>query len=156
MHDKSLKEELNWVVDYGLGILDPFVEDPDQVLGGKRSRTNSFYPYANEYEMRLAFEYIFMTEDVTEAAWALWIATQLSLQKMLGGENEASAGKKLKLNEDGLRILEGKSYCRKTPDRDYRFDRLAATPSQVGMRSASTSLDSSCYCETGESTPVLR
>ncbi|KAF9700352.1 hypothetical protein EKO04_001242 [Ascochyta lentis] len=116
MHDKSLNEELNWAVNYELGILDPFVEDPEQVPGGKKSQMNIFYPYQNEYEMKLAFKYIFMTEDITETTWALWIGTQLDLQKMLGGDDESSVPRALKLHEDGLRILEKRSTRPKTPE----------------------------------------
>ncbi|KAJ4361196.1 hypothetical protein N0V95_002077 [Ascochyta clinopodiicola] len=116
IHDKSLNEELNWAVNYELGILDPFVEDSEQIPGGKHSRMNSFYPYQNEYEMKMAFKYIFMTEDITEATWALWIGTQLDLQKMLGGEDDKSVSTGLKLHDDGLRILEKRSSRPKTPE----------------------------------------
>jgi hypothetical protein len=89
MHDKDLNGELNWKVNYELGILDPFVEDPEQVPGGKCSRQNKFYPYQNEYEMKLALKLVFMTEDLTLTTWTLWINTQLNLQKMLiKSENE--------------------------------------------------------------------
>jgi hypothetical protein len=44
-HSKDLNEELNWKVNYELGILDPFVEDPEQVQGGKHSKSNKSYPY---------------------------------------------------------------------------------------------------------------
>jgi hypothetical protein len=81
MHDKDLNEELNWKVNYKLGILDPFVEDPEQTPGGKHSRANKFYPYKNEHEMRLALRLIFITENITEITWALWIGTQLDLEK---------------------------------------------------------------------------
>jgi hypothetical protein len=83
IHDKNLNEELNWKVNYELGILDPFIEDPDQVPGGKHSRNNKYYPYQNEHEMKLALKLIFMTEDITETSWILWISSNLSLQKML-------------------------------------------------------------------------
>jgi hypothetical protein len=83
IHDKDLNEELNWKVNYELGILDPFVEDPEQVVGGKHSRNNKFYPYQVEYEMTLALKLIFTTEDITETSWTLWICSNLSLQKML-------------------------------------------------------------------------
>ena len=42
MHLKSKNEELNWAVNYELGILEPFVEDPEQVPGGKNSQKNTF------------------------------------------------------------------------------------------------------------------
>lgn len=116
VHDKSLNEELNWAVNYELGILDPFVEDHQQIPGGKHSRSNSFYPYANEYEMKLAFKYIFMTEDITETTWSFWIGTQLDLQKMLGGDKEEAAPKKPSLREDGLKIVEKKPLHPKTPE----------------------------------------
>jgi len=87
MPDKDRNEELNWTVNYELGILDPFVEDAQQIPGGKNSRQNRFYPYRNEYEMKLAFKLIFMTEDLSATTWALWISAQMHLQNMLeGGE----------------------------------------------------------------------
>jgi hypothetical protein len=91
VYDKNLNEELNWAVNYELGIQEPFIEDSEQVLGGKNSRTNSFHPYQNEYEMKLALKYIFMTENITETTWALWISTQLDLQKRLGGDDRKLA-----------------------------------------------------------------
>jgi hypothetical protein len=87
MPDKDRNEELNWAVNYELGILDPFVEDAEQIPGGKNSRHNRFYPYRNEYEMKLAFKLMFMTEDLSATAWALWMSAQMHLETMLeGGE----------------------------------------------------------------------
>lgn len=83
MPDKDRNKELNWAVNYELGILDPFVEDAEQISGGKSSRHNKFHPYRNEYEMKLAFKLIFMTEDLSATAWALWISAQMHLQNML-------------------------------------------------------------------------
>lgn len=109
VHDKSLNEEPDWAVDYELGILDSFIEDPQQVPGGKHSRSNSSYLYANEYEMKLAFRYMFMTEGITETTWSLWIGTQLDLQKMLGGDEKEASPRKPSLQGDGLKIPESKS-----------------------------------------------
>jgi hypothetical protein len=83
--DKDLNEELNWKVSYELGTLDPFVEDAEQVQGGKHSKSNKWYPYKNWHEMELALKFIFMTEDITKMTWALWIGTQLHLQDILDG-----------------------------------------------------------------------
>jgi hypothetical protein len=116
MHLKSKNEELNWAVNYELGILEPFVEDPEQVPGGKYSQKNTFYPYANEYEMQLAFEYISISEEITETTWALWIGVQLDLQKMLGGDDLDHCPKGPSLKEDGLKILEHKASRQKTPE----------------------------------------
>jgi hypothetical protein len=85
MRDKDLNEELNRKVNYELGFLDPFVEDPEQIPGGKHSRNNKFYPYKNEHETKLALRLIFMTENITETTWALWIGTQLDLEKAAYG-----------------------------------------------------------------------
>jgi hypothetical protein len=88
-HERDLNEELNWAVNYELGILDPVIEDQGQVPGGKFSSRNKFYPYQNEHEMKLALRLIFMTEDITTTTWALWIGAQLSLQKVfISSENE--------------------------------------------------------------------
>jgi len=81
--NKGLNEELNWKVDFELGILDPFVEDPEQISGGKHSRANKCYPYKNEREMKLVLKFIFMTETITETTWALWIGTQTDMQKAM-------------------------------------------------------------------------
>ncbi|KAL5118564.1 hypothetical protein ACEQ8H_003579 [Pleosporales sp. CAS-2024a] len=80
--DRDQNEALNWAVNYELGILDPFVEDAEQMPGGRHSRNNQFYPYQNEHEMKLAAKLIWMTEDMTPATWALWINSQLGLEKM--------------------------------------------------------------------------
>ncbi|KAH7068691.1 hypothetical protein FB567DRAFT_248520 [Paraphoma chrysanthemicola] len=80
--EQELNEELYWKVNYELGILDPFVEDPERPPGGKHSRQNLFHPYQNEHEMKLAVKLIFTTEDITEATWALWISAQLNLESL--------------------------------------------------------------------------
>lgn len=90
-HDKDLNEELNWKFNYELGILDPFVEDAGHVVGGKNSRLNRFYPYQNKHEMMLALKLIFMTESITETSWAVWISTQLDIEKMCSGLGEVEA-----------------------------------------------------------------
>tara|TARA_R110002003_G_scaffold878_17_gene21815 strand:- start:14117 stop:14875 length:759 start_codon:yes stop_codon:yes gene_type:complete len=90
MPDRDLNEELNWKVNYELGIVDPFVEDSERIPGGKHSRHNRFYPYQNEHEMKLAMKLIFMTEDITETTWALWIGTQLDLQRMVDDDGKAN------------------------------------------------------------------
>jgi hypothetical protein len=90
MPDRDLNEELNWNVNYELGIVDPFVEDSERIPGGKHSRHNRFYPYQNEHEMKLAMKLIFMTEDITETTWALWIGTQLDLQRMVDDDGKAN------------------------------------------------------------------
>jgi hypothetical protein len=69
--DKDLNEELNWRFNYELGILDPFVEDPEPVPGGENSQVNKCHPYRNEHEMKLAFMLLFMTESLTESSWPL-------------------------------------------------------------------------------------
>lgn len=66
VHDKDMNEELDWAVNYELGILDPCVEDPEHIVGGKESRINKFHPYQNEHEMKLALKFIFITQDITE------------------------------------------------------------------------------------------
>jgi hypothetical protein len=86
--DRDLNEELNWKVNYELGILDPFVEDSEQIAGGRNSRSNKMYPYKNEHEMRLALGLIFTSEDLKETTWALWISNQLNLQRVLGHDQQ--------------------------------------------------------------------
>jgi hypothetical protein len=88
--DKDLNEELNWTVNYELGILEPFVEDAEQVPGGKNSREDKFYPYKNEHEMKVAFKLIFMTENITPVAWSLWIGAQLGFQDLLGRDEDTA------------------------------------------------------------------
>lgn len=77
-----MNEELNWAVNYELGILDPCIEDPEQIFGGKKSLVNKFHPYQNEHEVKLALKLIFITQDMTETTWALWIGTQMHLQDL--------------------------------------------------------------------------
>jgi hypothetical protein len=93
VHDKDLNEELNWMVNYELGILEPSVEDPEQILGGKNSRANKCYPYKNEREMKLALKLIFMTEDITETTWALWIGTQLDMEMAMDSDRDTAVAK---------------------------------------------------------------
>lgn len=88
VHDKYMNEQLNWAVNYDVGILDVFDENLDQHPGGKYSNRDKFYPYRNEHETMLALKLIFMTEDITEVTWALWIDTQLDMQKIFGHDEE--------------------------------------------------------------------
>jgi hypothetical protein len=119
--DKDLNEELNWKVSYELGTLDPFVEDAEQVQGGKHSKSNKWYPYKNWHEMKLALKVIFMTEDITKMTWALWIGTQLHLQDILDGEQDNGLPAIPSRPESEEQLSEGaskrsKSTHQKTPD----------------------------------------
>lgn len=84
--EREMNERLNWEVNYELGILDPFIEDPEQVPGGKKSQTNKWYPYQNEFETKRALNFIFVAEDITSVSWSLWIGLQMNLQKMFEEE----------------------------------------------------------------------
>jgi hypothetical protein len=88
IHDKDKNEQLTWEVNYELGILDPYVEDAEQVPGGKNSQANKWHPYQNEYEMRQALDLIFIAENITPVSWSLWIGMQMNLEKMLGDEED--------------------------------------------------------------------
>lgn len=89
IHDKDQTEKLTWEVNYELGIVDPFVEDSEQLPGGRKSQTNKFHPYQNDYEMKQALNLIFVKENITEVSWALWYGMQMSLQNMSREENES-------------------------------------------------------------------
>jgi hypothetical protein len=119
-HEKNLNEELNWAVNYELGILDPIVEDSEQVPGGKFSSRDKFYPYQNEHEMKLALRLIFMTEDITTTTWALWIGAQLSLQNaIITSEDEGSpstGSKRTPMPERNARASSATSAGHHTPE----------------------------------------
>lgn len=66
---------MNWEVNYQLGILEPAVEDPDQVPGGKNSRANEWYPYNNEFEMVAAMKLVEKAVCLTEGSWRAWVNT---------------------------------------------------------------------------------
>lgn len=89
-NDRNLNEELNWAVNYELGILDPFVEDAERVPGGKNSQKNRLYPYQNEIEMKQALRLILTSEDITEASWSIWMGMQADLQ-LTAKKEEADA-----------------------------------------------------------------
>ncbi|KAF1956948.1 hypothetical protein CC80DRAFT_491814 [Byssothecium circinans] len=80
--EKERNEELNWAVNYELGILDPFMEDPEPKPGGKLSQKNKFHPYQNAYEMNQALKFIFTSENITEVTFRLWIGVQKDVEKM--------------------------------------------------------------------------
>ncbi|KAF1929939.1 uncharacterized protein M421DRAFT_380901 [Didymella exigua CBS 183.55] len=113
-------------------MLDPFIEDPQQLPGGKHSRINGFHPYANEHEMTLAFKYIFTTEDIAETTSSLWIGTQLDFQAMLAGDEQQTPPKKPRLQEDGLKILDSRSrpVRSKTPEATIHLTDLPPPPSK--------------------------
>jgi hypothetical protein len=134
IHDKDLNEELNWKVNYELGILDPFVEDNVHIPGGKNSRSNKFYPYQNQHEMKLALGLVFTTEDIKEVTWSLWINTQLSLQNMLDENhhinsmpNALESTSELRKNEE---IPESTPAREPTPKPDEVID-LTGSPEPV-------------------------
>lgn len=61
----------------------------------------------------MVFEHISISEEITEATWALWIGVQLDLQKMLGGDDLDHGPKAPSLKEDGLKILENRRHGRR-------------------------------------------
>ncbi|KAJ4371588.1 hypothetical protein N0V83_004807 [Neocucurbitaria cava] len=129
--EKELNESLNWKCNYELGILDPFVEDQEHVLGGKNSQANIFHPYQNEHELKLALNYMFMTAEITEASWALWIGIQLDIERMLyepDGPTNASAAS-------------GSSSERKEPHRLNRLDLTHQKTAKVEMIDLTMSAD---------------
>lgn len=133
--DRDLNEELNWEVNYEVGILDPFVEDAEHVSGGKHSARNKFHPYKNEHEMKLAFKLIFMVENITETTWALWIGTQLDLERLLG--DDADVGSSSASNATTSRQREKKSDTgpqrHKTPEPIETID-LTLSPDRATER----------------------
>ncbi|KAJ4360616.1 uncharacterized protein N0V89_001182 [Didymosphaeria variabile] len=88
--DRNLNEELNWAVNYELGILEPFVEDIEQRTGGKRSQKNKYHPYQNAFEMKEALKLIFTSENITDASWNLWVDLQKDIQRITENEELAS------------------------------------------------------------------
>jgi hypothetical protein len=88
--DRNLNEELNWEVNYQLGILDPFVEDADQVPGGKNSRSNPWYPYKNGFEMQRALDLIATADNLTEASWSLWTSAHMYLGLMRAPKSDST------------------------------------------------------------------
>ena len=71
--ERNQNEELNWEVNYQLGILEPTIEDPDQVPGGKNSRANEWYPYGNEFEVVAAMKLVEKATCLTEGSWRAWV-----------------------------------------------------------------------------------
>jgi hypothetical protein len=88
---KEQNEELNWAVNYELGMLDPFMEDPEHVPEGKNSQKNSFYPYKNEIEMNQALKLLIASENITSVSWSLWIGMQMDLQDMVRVEETSTS-----------------------------------------------------------------
>ncbi|KAF2274681.1 uncharacterized protein EI97DRAFT_434916 [Westerdykella ornata] len=88
--EREQNEQLTWEVNYELGILEPFVEDAEQVPGGKKSRLNKWYPYQNQHEMKLAMSLISMDAGLTEVSWSLWYGLQMNIQRVLGHEEDVS------------------------------------------------------------------
>jgi hypothetical protein len=89
--DRNSNEELNWAVNYELGIMEPFVEDAEQVPGGKLSQKHKFHPFRNEFEMEQALNLIFTAENITDASWNLWVGLQTDLQRFTGNEEMQSS-----------------------------------------------------------------
>lgn len=71
--ERNQNEELNWEVNYQLGILEPAMEDPDQFPGGKNSRANKWYPYDNEFEVVAAMKLVEKATSLTEGSWRAWV-----------------------------------------------------------------------------------
>jgi hypothetical protein len=87
MAEKNKNEERNWEVNYELGILDPMVEDLEQLPGGRMSRENEWYPLKNEWEMQAALMLVEKAEILTKGAgsFGLWWLRSWENRKL--GEN---------------------------------------------------------------------
>ncbi|KAI9696057.1 MAG: hypothetical protein M1836_005888 [Candelina mexicana] len=66
-------EELNWKVNYKLGILDPAVEEPGIIPGGLHSQTHFYYPFESEFEMRAALKLLEKATVLSEGGWRIWL-----------------------------------------------------------------------------------
>ncbi|KAK8223831.1 hypothetical protein HDK90DRAFT_470538 [Phyllosticta capitalensis] len=65
-------QEMTWEVNFQLGIHEPFVEELDQVPGGKYSQENPMYPFEDVEDFFSAMLLITKGEDLTEASYNLW------------------------------------------------------------------------------------
>jgi hypothetical protein len=83
MNEKSLNTNLNSKLNQELNIQSPSTENEECAPGGKHRKTSKYHPYHNEHEMRLAFKLVFATDNLTKAAWSLWIGMQLDIEKKL-------------------------------------------------------------------------
>lgn len=136
--DIDLNEELNWAVNYELGILEPFVEDPEQVPGGKRSQKNKFHPYCNEHEMKEALNLMFASENITEMSWSLWLDMQMSVQTLLGNEeaqkSDSATPKAPPRGKQPLRPSAGNQARTKTPPAEIDYIDLTISPEKPNAK----------------------
>ncbi|KAK7620291.1 hypothetical protein IWX50DRAFT_617336 [Phyllosticta citricarpa] len=65
-------QEMTWEVNFQLGIYEPFVEDLDQVPGGKKSQENPVYPFENASDFSSVMLLVTKGEDLTEASYDMW------------------------------------------------------------------------------------
>jgi hypothetical protein len=56
--------------------------------------------------MKLAFKFIFMTEDVTPVTWSLWIGAQLDLQDMLASEEDIAPEPSRKTTPESIETID--------------------------------------------------
>jgi hypothetical protein len=127
-HEKDENERLTWEVNYELGILDPFVEDPERFPGGKKSQHNKWHPYQNEFEMKQALNLIFISENLTEASWSLWLGMQKMLRNLV--DLPSSSLKERKLGPAASRLLQETSENRLQPKPAETID-LTKSPNRV-------------------------
>ncbi len=71
MREKN--EQLNWKVNYKLGILDPAVQEPGIVPGGLHSQHRFYYPFESEFEMRAALKLLEKAPLMSDGNWKIWL-----------------------------------------------------------------------------------
>ncbi|KAK8160250.1 hypothetical protein BC567DRAFT_266443 [Phyllosticta citribraziliensis] len=65
-------QEMTWEVNFRLGIYEPFIEELDQVPGGKHSQESPFYPFEGMSDFSSVMLLVAKGEDLTEASFNMW------------------------------------------------------------------------------------
>ncbi|GME37171.1 hypothetical protein GTA08_BOTSDO03731 [Neofusicoccum parvum] len=91
--ERELNQELTWDVNFQLGIEDPVMEDPEQVLGGKNSKTNQWFPFENEVDCAASMRLVARADCLSERSYDVWSKMMDTLYTVLetDAEKEASA-----------------------------------------------------------------
>ena len=72
MTDRSKNEEALWAVNAELEIYEPAVEDEEVVIGGRKSRENAWFPFANQSEAEAVIRVVEEADVLSERSWSLW------------------------------------------------------------------------------------
>ena len=89
--NRNKNEEALWAVNAELEIYEPAVEDEEVVVGGRQSKGDVWYPFANDDEAGIVMQIIEKADLLSERSWGIWkMMLDQSQQESSEGASEAA------------------------------------------------------------------